>query len=104
MGSNPTLSATRQPMIPAAGGGKLLYSLLAAMTHAPRQTPAVRDEDRAKRVVVDPDQVFQSGREPAEPGRAPRSLRSHLGEFLAISFVVVIGLVLAAVAITAILT
>lgn len=74
------------------------------MTQTPRQTPAVRDEDRAKRVVINPDQVFQPSHEVSAPLRAPRSLRSHLGEFLAISFVVVIGLVLAVLGAVAVLT
>lgn len=46
-----------------------------------------------------PDQIYQQ--ESQGPEGLPRSLRSHINEFLAISFIIVIGLLgVAALAIT----
>jgi hypothetical protein len=52
-------------------------------------------------VDVAPEDVFQPRRGPEAPAAPPRSLRSHLGEFLAISFAVVAGLLAAAAAVLA---
>ncbi|MDG2522221.1 hypothetical protein P7B02_11780 [Caulobacter segnis] len=58
-----------------------------------------RQKKGPERIVVRPDQVYQQESRGLEG--LPRSLRSHINEFLAISFIVVIGLLgAAALAIT----
>lgn len=49
-----------------------------------------------------PDQIYQQ--ESQGPEGLPRSLRSHINEFLAISFIIVIGLLGAAALAIAVLT
>ncbi|WP_269713258.1 hypothetical protein [Caulobacter sp. NIBR2454] len=55
-----------------------------------------------ERIVVRPDQVYQKETQGLEG--LPRTLRSHINEFLTISFVIVIGLLGAAALAVVLLT
>ncbi|WP_369059894.1 hypothetical protein ABOZ73_00660 [Caulobacter sp. 73W] len=61
-----------------------------------------RHKKGPERIVVRPDQVYQQ--ESQGPEGLPRSLRSHINEFLAISFIIVIGLLGATALAIALLT